>query len=243
MVVSIVSAQATVSPASSTFLAVGDLAVVADFQTTDAYLPSLPVAFFVLGLGLGPLYLAPCSELYGRRKVYLASAVLFTALNAGSALSPNMTCLVLLRFFCGLAGSAGPGLGAGTVRDVFAPGERSKAQAIYGLGPQGGPVIGGVIGGALLKALGWRWLLWIVTITSGMITMVTAIWLPETYGPYLLKKKLALQRKEERNVANEPKTEGTGMESRHVFLKAMTRPLRILVTAPICTVPSLYMSL
>ena len=154
-----------------------------------------------------------------------------------------MTCLVFLGFFCGSAGSAGPGIGAGTVQDVFAPSERGKAQAVYGLGPQGGPVIGGVIGGALLKALGPRWLLWIVTITSGMITMVTAIWLPETYGPYLLKKKLALQRKEERNVANEPKTEGTGMESRHVFLKAMTRPLRILVTAPICTVSSLYISL
>ena len=243
MAISIVSAQATVSPASSTFLAVGDLAIAADFQTTDAYLPSLPVAFFVLGLGIGPLYLAPCSELYGRRKVYLASTVLFTALNAGSALSPNMTCLVLLRFFCGLAGSAGPGLGAGTVRDVFGPSERSKAQALYGLGPQGGPVIGGVIGGALLQALGWRWLLWIATITSGVTTVATAILLPETYGPYLLKQKPASQRNGERDAVNEGKTEGTAIKPRHVFLKAMKRPLRILVTAPICTIPSLYMSL
>ncbi|KAL8902412.1 MAG: hypothetical protein Q9207_004747, partial [Kuettlingeria erythrocarpa] len=130
-----------------------DLAVTAEFETRNVYLPPLPVALFVLGLGVGPLYLAPCSELYGRRKVYLASSLLFTAFIAGSALSPNMACLVILRFFCGLAGSVGLSLGAGTVRDVFAPSERGKAQAIYALGPQGGPVLGGVIGGVLLQSV------------------------------------------------------------------------------------------
>ena len=132
---------------------------------------------------------------------------------------------------------------AGTVRDVFGPSERSKAQALYGLGPQGGPVIGGVIGGALLQALGWRWLLWIATITSGVTTVATAILLPETYGPYLLKQKPASQRNGERDAVNEGKTEGTAIKPRDLFFEAMKRPLRILFTAPICTIPSLYMSL
>ncbi|MCJ1408779.1 hypothetical protein MMC19_002855 [Ptychographa xylographoides] len=239
----VVSGQATIAPIALSFFAVADLAVAEDFHITNVYLPSLPVAIFVLGLGLGPLYLAPCSELYGRRVVYLFSFALFTIFNAGCALAPNMAILVVLRFFCGIAGSAGPGLGAGTVSDVFAPESRGRAQAIYGLGPQGGPVLGGVLGGFILDVTGtWRWLLWIMTIASGVMTFLSLCFLQESYEPFLLKQKAKRMRKQSGN-DNYKVVDSSDNRPQDLFLHSITRPFRMLLTIPICTVLSLYTSL
>lgn len=239
----IVSAQATIAPVSTTFLAVADLAIAQDFHIASVYLPSLPVALYILGLGLGPLYLAPCSEMYGRRIVYLVAFLLFTIFNACCALAPDMATLVTLRLLSGMAGSVGPVLGAGTVSDMFEPKLRGKAQAIYGLGPQAGPVLGGVVGGFLLEATGsWRWLLWIMTVASGLMSLLTLLLLRESYDPFLLEQKAKKLRKESGN--NNYKVEtSSSIRPRDLFLHSITRPLRMLLTVPICTVLSLYTSL
>ncbi len=214
-----------------------------DFHIANVYVPGLPVAVYLLGLSLGPLYLAPCSEMYGRRIVYLVAFVLFTILNIGCALAPNMASLVILRFLCGMAGSAAPVLGAGTISDMFDAKHRGRAQAIYGLGAQAGPVLGGVIGGFLLDATGnWRWLLWIMTIVSAIMTLITLIFLRESYGPSLLEQKAKKLRKESGNSDYRVHTR-SNVRARELFLHAITRPIRMLLIAPICAVLSLYMSL
>lgn len=237
----IISAQATISPVASTFLAVTDLSVADAFHIKNVYLPSLPVAVYVLGLGLGPLFLAPCSELFGRRIVFLTAFFLFTILNAGCAVAPSMAALALLRFLTGMAGSAGPGLGAGIVSDMFEPKERGKAQSIYGLGPQGGPVLGGVIGAFLVELTGnWRWLLWLMTMASIPINTLSYCLLRETYEPVLLEWKAKKLRKETGNSSFKVENE---IRPQELFIHAMTRPFRMLFTVPICTVLSLYTSL
>ena len=237
----IISAHATISPITSTFLAVTDLSVAEDFHVTNVFLPSLPVALYVLGLGLGPLFLAPCSELYGRRIVFLAAFFLFTILNAGCAVAPNMAALALLRFLTGMAGSAGPGLGASIISDMFEPKERGQAQAVYGLGPQGGPVLGGVLGAFLFELTGnWRWLLWLMTMWSIPMNTLSFCLLRETYEPVLLEWKAKKLRKRTGNGSYRVKNE---IRPTELFLHAMTRPFRMLFTVPICTVLSLYTSL
>lgn len=181
--------------------------------------------------------------MYGRRSVYLAAFILFTVLNAGCALAPNMISLAILRLLCGMAGSAGPVLGAGTISDMFEPKNRGRAQATYALGPQAGPVLGGLIGGFLLEATGtWRWLLWIMTIASAIMSLITVMLLRESYGPLLLEQKAKKLRKESGNNGFR-----VGMSSnvrpRVLFLHSISRPIRMLLTAPICTILSLYMSL
>jgi MFS family permease len=50
----------------------------------------LSVSLFVLGLGSGPLLLGPVSEFVGRRKVYLASYLVFLLFNIPVALANNI---------------------------------------------------------------------------------------------------------------------------------------------------------
>jgi len=145
----------------------------------------------------------------------------------GCALVKNEAGLVVLRFLAGLAGSAGPSLGGGTIGDMFVREERGGAQAVYGFGPTFGPAIGGLIGGYIAQRAGWRWLMWIMAISSGITTVVSVFFLRETYLPYLIARAEGKR--------SAPTTIG--------FKRSITRPIRMLLFAPIVTTMSLYMSL
>ena len=60
---------------------------------------------FVVSLGIGPLILAPLSETFGRRKLYLICFSIFALLQIPTALSPNAESLIVVRTFSGFFGS------------------------------------------------------------------------------------------------------------------------------------------
>jgi len=162
-------------------------------------------------------------------------------LNVGCALSPNITALAVLRLLSGMAGSAGPSLGGSSIGDMFRREERGKAQALYGFGPTCGPVIGGVIGGFIVYGTGgWRWLLWLLAIASGVTVSFCVIFQRETYGPFLLKQKMKRLAKEHQG--NSYRT-AFDNDPKQLFQRSLTRPIRLLFTAPICTFMSLYLAL
>ena len=201
---------------------------------------SLPVALFILGNGLGPLYLAPLSELYGRRIIYITSFSLFSIFNLGCALSPNITALSILRLLSGMAGSAASTLSGASVGDMFKREERGKAQTIYGAAPLFGPVLGGVIGGFVVYGTnGWRWLNWIMVIAPGTSVILCVFFLRETYGPFLLRQKF----KRLRTTNGGTVCYKDDTRKSNVFARAITRPIRLLLFAPICSLMSIYISL
>lgn len=212
-----------------------------DFGLTSIYTPNLPVGMYVLGLGLGPLCLAPLSEIYGRRIVYLISFSLFTVINVGCALAPNITALSILRLLTGICGSVGPTLGGASIGDMFLRKDRGKAQALYALGPTAGPIIGPLIGAFVLNGTyQWRWLLWIMVIASGITVGFSTLILRETYAPFLLRQKARrLQKAGGGSIGGGHNDVLAGA----LFSKSIVRPFRLLFFSPICTVMSLYMAL
>lgn len=60
---------------------------------------------FVVLLGIGPLFLAPLSETFGRRKLYLTCFSIFSLLQIPTALSPNIQILIVVRALSGFFGS------------------------------------------------------------------------------------------------------------------------------------------
>ena len=227
------------SPVSSTILTVGSQMIAQDFHLTSIYTPNLPVGMYVLGLGLGPLWLAPLSETYGRRIIYLGSFSVFTIINVGCALAPNIAVLSVLRLLSGSCGSAGPTLGGASIGDMFLKKDRGRAQALYSVGPTAGPIIGPLIGAFVVNGTGgWRWLIWIIVIASAVTVAFSFIFLRETYAPVLLYQKA-------RNVqaAGGTHSANSNVRPNAMFGRAITRPFRMLLFAPICTLMSLYMAL
>lgn len=232
---------------ASVILAVASQAVADDFGLGgNVYTPALPTAMFVLGFGLGPLYLAPLSEMYGRRIIYLSCFAAFTIFNVCCAVSPNITALSIFRLLCGMAGSAGPSIGGGTIGDMFSPETRGRAQSFYSFGPTGGTALGGVLGGFILQGTGsWRWLAWIMAMAAGVVSLLSIFFLQETYAPYLLRLKAARARKETGDVRyhSEFDIKGSSGRSYKTTVKNITRASRMLFTSPTCAAMSTYMAL
>lgn len=111
------------------------------FHNKSLLLTSLSVSIFVLGYVVGPLLLAPLSEIYGRRFVLTGANVFFCVWQIGAALSPNLSALIVFRFLAGIGGSGCLTIGGGVIADLFHPDRRGLASSVYSLGPLFGPVV------------------------------------------------------------------------------------------------------
>lgn len=138
--------------------------VLSDFKSTDALLGSFVVSIYILGYAIGPIVIAPLSEMYGRRWIYHTTNVLFSTLTVACAVSSNLSMLIGFRSLAGCAGSAVLTMGGGTIADLFKQEERGFATSIWSIGPLLGPVVGPVAGGFLSQAKGWRWVFYLIAI-------------------------------------------------------------------------------
>jgi MFS family permease len=96
---------------------------------------TLGLSLFVGGLGLGPMVLAPLSEFYGRRPIYIYSLIIFVIWLIPCAVAGNMATLLVGRFLSGFSGAAFLSVAGGTVGDLFTISELSAPMMIYTASP------------------------------------------------------------------------------------------------------------
>src|SRR5687767_61748 len=125
-------------------LAPGVPAMMAEFKSDNNMVKTFVVSVFVLGFAVGPLLMAPLSELYGRTPVYHVCNVLFVVFTIACALAANEGMMLVFRFFSGFFGVAVVTCGSGSIADLMPPEQRGKAMAIWSIGPLLGPVVGPV---------------------------------------------------------------------------------------------------
>jgi MFS family permease len=111
----------------------------------------LGITTYLIGLALGSLVLAPLSEMYGRRPVYLIAVFMFTVLIIPAALAKDLQSILVTRFFGAIAGSAMISNAPGTVADIVSDEYRALAFSIWSLGPMNGPVVGENVSDFLLN--------------------------------------------------------------------------------------------
>ena len=99
----------------------------------------LPLSVFMLGLGAGPIFASPISEMYGRKVVFLICMPLFLLFTMGSGLAPNFGSLVVLRFMAGAASGPCLPVGAGAIADLSTPHYRGMFASPYNMSPFLGP--------------------------------------------------------------------------------------------------------
>ncbi|KAF2733225.1 MFS general substrate transporter [Polyplosphaeria fusca] len=185
--VGVIALMAIVSPLASSMFTPGIAQIAEDLHTTPISVIGATTGFVVM-LGIGPLILAPLSETFGRRHIYLVCFACFSLLQIPTALSPNIAFLVAVRSISGFFGSVGIANGGGTISDMFPPDERAGVFGWYLLGPLLGPTLGPLFGGIIVQRLGWRWIFWVMTIICSTNTLAGYLFLRETYAPVILSK-------------------------------------------------------
>ncbi|PVH85853.1 MFS general substrate transporter [Cadophora sp. DSE1049] len=196
---------------------------------------------FVVMLGVGPLILAPLSETFGRKPLYLVCFTIFTLLQIPTALAKSLPALITLRTIAGFFGSIGIANGGGTISDMYAPSERAGIFGWYLLGPLLGPTIGPLLGAVILDNLPWPWLFWILLIICSLAVLSAFFFLRETYVPPILS-----QRKKTLEVEDSTHYYYEGEDLRPLRTKvtqSIKRPLLILFTQPIVITMALYQAL
>lgn len=93
----------------------------------------------------------------GRRRVYVAGTLLFAAASLLCALAPTLELLIAFRVLQGVGGALlAPGSLA-IIQASFAPDERARAIGAWSALGSIAQLVGPVLGGLLVDAIGWRW--------------------------------------------------------------------------------------
>ncbi|KAK7747230.1 hypothetical protein SLS53_001483 [Cytospora paraplurivora] len=232
MLVGLLSAITLLTPFASSILSPGISSLMIEFGETSEIMGALTVSIYLLGYVVGPMFLAPLSEIYGRRPVLTVANFFFCLWQIGCALAPNISALIVFRFFAGVGGAGCLTLGGAVIGDVFGPEQR-------------GPVVGPLIGGFIAETIGWRWDFWIVLIVAGLITVLIEVLNQETSHRVLIDKKVARLKKElgrddlrscyETNTGPKPSQSG-------ILINGLIRPLKMLIFSPIVLLLTLYIS-
>jgi multidrug resistance protein len=131
--------------------------IMSTFNIDSKTIPVLGITTYMIGLALGSVVLAPLSEMYGRRPIYLIAMAMFCLLTIPCALASNLEAILITRFFGAIAGSALISNSPGTVNDIVTEEYRALAFSLWSIGPMNGPVVGPLVGGFVFQYLGWRW--------------------------------------------------------------------------------------
>ncbi|MCJ1386325.1 hypothetical protein MMC17_009451 [Xylographa soralifera] len=240
--IAIISFLSLLTPLTSTMFAPGIPQVVRDLNATNPSLATFLVSIFILGFAVGPLALAPLSEIYGRVLVCNACNVVFTVSTVACALSTNIGMLLGFRFLAGCSGVASLTNGGGSIADLTVPEKRGAAMAIWAVGPLIGPMIGPVAGGFVSETIGWRWIFGILSIAIGITTIVYLLVSCETYAPVLLERKAKRLRRETEQPHLLSKLD-LGLTPKGHWKRALVRPTKLMFLSPICALMCIYLAL
>lgn len=164
--------------------------------SVDLYSPSLPnmgvslhasvaslqmtMTTFMFGYAISMLVAGPLSDSIGRKKVMLSGLILFVVASLVCSFSPNVSFLIVARFFQALGGCCGTVIARVMVKDIHSKEDQinmltrlSSAMAIC-------PLIIPILGGTLQTYFGWQSIFYVLTLFSVVIFILGKNQIQET---------------------------------------------------------------
>jgi multidrug resistance protein len=181
----VVSAFTFISPVSSSMVAPAMKVMSQDLAITTQLESAMVLSIFVLAYAVGPLFLGPLSEVYGRVIILQLSNMWYLVWNLACGFAQTGPQMMVFRFMAGLGGSAPLAIGGAVLGDCFTAEQRGKAISIYTLAPLLGPAVGPIAGGFISQSTTWRWVFWATTILDGVI---------QVFGFFFLQGMLSRKR-------------------------------------------------
>ncbi|MGD9985886.1 MFS transporter [Pseudonocardia sp.] len=136
-----------------------------------------------LGLAVALLSAGAVGDIVGRRRVFVAGAVLTAVGAALSGIAPTTALFVAGRVVQGLGSAALLACALALISATFAPGPpRTRATAVWGAAMGAGPSIGPLLGSVSDAVHSWRWSYLVLAVLSVVIAAAGQQWLRESRG-------------------------------------------------------------
>jgi multidrug resistance protein len=167
----VVSSFTFISPVSSSMVAPALMTMSEELGIKTQFESAMVLSIFVLAYAVGPLFLGPLSEIYGRVKILQLTNVMYLVWNLACGFAQTGPQILVFRFLSGFGGSAPLAIGGAVIGDCFAPEQRGRAISMYSLAPLLGPAVGPIVGGFITEKTTWRWIFWATTILDAVIQL------------------------------------------------------------------------
>jgi EmrB/QacA subfamily drug resistance transporter len=128
---------------------------------------------YILSASIFLLAMGRLGDIHGRRRIFQSGLIVFTL--AGGLLSQagSVEIMIALRFLQGMGGAMVMATSLAIVVSVFPPQERGKALGIAVASVYAGISCGPFFGGALVTALGWRWIFYLCVPLGGIAYLIS----------------------------------------------------------------------
>ncbi len=129
---------------------------------------------YALTLAAGLLTAGSLADLYGRRRLYVAGLVAFTAASVLCGFAGSALMLELSRGLQGIGGAIMFAVSLALLADAFRGRERGVAFGVWGAVTGLAVAIGPLLGGLLTSGLSWRWIFF-VNAPLGVAAVIIAL--------------------------------------------------------------------
>ncbi|MDR7301494.1 multidrug effflux MFS transporter [Haloactinomyces albus] len=163
---------------------------------TDMYLPAFPdmagdlettatgiqltLTAFLLGLGIGQLFIGALSDATGRRRPILIGSFVCLIASIAGALAPSVEILAAARFVQGLSGAAGVVLARAIISDTSRGAAAAKLQGMMIIISVIAPVAAPLAGGTIIANFGWRPVFWVLAALTLIMFIGALTYVKET---------------------------------------------------------------
>ncbi|PYH99077.1 MFS multidrug transporter [Aspergillus ellipticus CBS 707.79] len=194
------------------------------------------VSVYLIGQAIGGVIFPPYSEVFGRKKLYVASSALYSLACIVIASVPSLAGVVVGRFVCGFLSAIPTTVVVGSIEDIFNSRERVWVICIWTMFANLGLVVGPILSTFVVADSNWRWLFYLAAIVTGILTLLL-LTLHESRPSLLLAQEVATLRKVTKINTLEGLNPDKAPDLRTFVRIALFRPIRLLFTELIvCTV-------
>jgi EmrB/QacA subfamily drug resistance transporter len=131
---------------------------------------------YLLGYAVPLLVAGRLGDRFGPKNLYLAGLGVFTAASLWCGLSGTIGMLIAARVVQGIGAGVLTPQTLSVITRIFPPERRGVAMSVWGATAGVATLVGPLVGGVLVDALGWAWIFF-VNVPVGIIGLGLAIWL------------------------------------------------------------------
>jgi EmrB/QacA subfamily drug resistance transporter len=155
--------------AESTVIATAMPSVVADLGGLELY--GWVGAMYMLATTVTIPIWGKLSDLWGRKPVIIAGLVTFLVGSMACGVAPSMGALIAARVLQGIGAGGVQPIALTIIGDLFSPKERARIQGVFGAVWGVAGIAGPILGGLIVRALTWRWVVYL-NLPFGVLAIV-----------------------------------------------------------------------
>lgn len=154
----------------------------AEFFKTTPSLASMSLTFGMIGLAAGQVCIGPLTDKYGRKKILVASMVLFVVASVLCIFSTSIYFFNAMRLLQGVAGAGGIVISKSMSTDMYTGRELANFMAVLGAINGIAPIFAPVLGGLMASVASWQGV-FALMLGLGVVITLCCMALRETLRP------------------------------------------------------------